>query len=139
MEAKDLTFMSRDGRRRSGAYFLVTMQQAEIQVLSMVGPNPDLVIEAQLMAFRESKAKAELYLKVMLVICEACLEGVISNKEAYRAGMEYDAKMQDEIELMSMIAELIVDMQTWHAGNGFKYRMRTGPWLRSGPLDQIPL
>lgn len=135
MEPEDLTFIARDGRTRTGAQFLVIMQNVEIRVRSMVGPSPDFIVEAQMISFLEAKAKAEFYLKVMLVICEAFNDGLIDRKEGYRAGCEYDAKMQDEIVLMVTIGDLIVDMQTWHKAPGMSYRQGPTHWYASGTLD----
>lgn len=110
MEAKDLIFISKDRRTRTGAYFLLAIETIDIEVRKMVGPKPDDFVQAQLDLFYESKARAELYLKVMIVILEALDERVIEIREAYRASREYDAKMQDEVVLLTTIGDLIMEM-----------------------------
>lgn len=110
MEAKDLIFISKDRRTRTGAYFLLAIETIDLEVRKMVGPKPDFFVESQLELFYESKDRCELYLKVMLVILEALDEGVIDMKEAYRASREYDAKMQDEVVLLTTIGDLIIEM-----------------------------
>lgn len=110
MEAKDLIFISKDRRTRTGAYFLLAIETIDIEVRKMVGPKPDFFVESQMELFYESKARAELYLKVMIVILEALDERVIDMKEAYRASREYDAKMQDEVVLLTTIGDLIMEM-----------------------------
>lgn len=128
MEAKDLIFISKDRRTRTGAYFLLAIETIDIEVRKMVGPKPDYFVQVQLDLFYESKARAELYLKVMIVILEALDERVIDMKEAYRASREYDAKMQDEVVLLTTIGDLIIELAAIGPANmelDLKWRFKT--------------